>query len=431
MGLSKEGGRRGSTANGPQVSTAVAAIAEGSPVRAARATTAAGLPDCDVVVIGAGPYGLSAAAHLKVSGLRVCVFGEPMEFWDTKMPEGMLLRSPRVASTISDPRSDYTLEAYEAASGTQPAARVTRETFVNYGKWFQAHLGSDLDRRNVAQLRREGSAFKVTLTDGSELTSRRVVVAAGIGPFRKSPKQFAELPLSLASHCYDGLRLKSLGKRVAVIGAGQSSLESAALLREAGVDVEVIARIPQLRWIGMHKRLHQLGVISQMLYSKHDIGPIGISRLVAYPKFLYHVPLGLRDSIRKRAVRSAGAPWLIPRLPEVKITTGKAVVSAKEIEGEVQILLDDGSERRVNHVLMGTGYSVDISKYEFLAPELVGEIRQLDGYPEVAAGFHTSVPGLHFVGATCARNFGPLSYFVTGTEFASTELASYISRNRR
>jgi thioredoxin reductase len=354
-----------------------------------------------------------------------------MEFWDTKMPEGMLLRSPRVASTISDPRSDYTLEAYEAASGTQPAARVTRETFVNYGKWFQAHLGSDLDRRNVAQLRREGSAFKVTLTDGSELTSRRVVVAAGIGPFRKSPKQFAELPLSLASHCYDGLRLKSLGKRVAVIGAGQSSLESAALLQEAGVEVEVIARIPQLRWIGMHKRLHQLGVISQMLYSKHDIGPIGISRLVAYPKFLYHVPLGLRDSIRKRAVRSAGAPWLIPRLPEVKITTGKAVVSAKEIEGEVQILLDDGSERRVNHVLMGTGYSVDISKYEFLAPELVGEIRQLDGYPEVAAGFHTSVPGLHFVGATCARNFGPLSYFVTGTEFASTELASYIFRNRR
>jgi len=408
-----------------------AAVAERSSERSAKAGAATGLPDCDVVVIGAGPYGLSAGAHLKAQGLNVCVFGEPMEFWDTKMPQGMLLRSPRVASTISDPRAEYTLEAYEAAVGANPEKRVTRETFVDYGKWFQAHLGSDLDRRNVARIRREGSVFKVTLTDGEELTSRRVVVAAGIGPFRRNPKQFADLPLSLASHCYDGLKLTNLGKRVAVIGAGQSSLECAVLLRESGAEVEVIARIPELRWIGMHQRLHQLGIISKMLYSKHDIGPIGISRLVAYPNLMYHVPLSLKDPIRKRAVRSAGAPWLMPRLPEVKISTGRSVVSAREIDGEVQLRLDDGSERRVNHVLMGTGYTVDISKYEFLAPELLREIRQLDGFPEVAAGFHTSVPGLHFVGAPGARNFGPLLCFVTGTEFASKELASYISRNRR
>ena len=50
---------------------------------------------CDVAVIGAGPYGLSAGAHLKAKGIAVRVFGEPMEFWANKMPEGMLLRSPR------------------------------------------------------------------------------------------------------------------------------------------------------------------------------------------------------------------------------------------------------------------------------------------------------------------------------------------------
>jgi thioredoxin reductase len=431
MDSNTERGGLARTAGSLQMRTTGTAIAEKSPERAVASSVATGLPDCDVVVIGAGPYGLSAGAHLKALGQRVCVFGEPMEFWDTKMPQGMLLRSPRVASTISDPRSEYTLEAFEAAVGIQPATRVARETFVDYGKWFQAHLGSDLDRRNVAQVRREGAAFKVMLSDGAELTSRRLVVAAGIGPFRKIPHTFAELPLSRASHCYDGRKLSGLGKRVAVIGAGQSSLESAALLREAGAEVEVVARIPELRWIGMHKRLHQLGIISKMLYSKHDIGPIGVSRLVAYPNLMYHFPLSLKDPIRKRAVRSAGAPWLIPRLPEVKISTGRYVASAKEIDGEVQLLLDDGTERRVDHVLMGTGYNVDISKYEFLAPELLREIQQLDGYPVVAAGFHTSVPGLHFVGATGARNFGPLMYFVTGTEFASNELASFISRNRR
>jgi thioredoxin reductase len=221
-----------------------------------------------------------------------------------------------------------------------------------------------------------------------------------------------------------------MGKRVAVIGAGQSALESAAILHEMGVEVEVLARIQVLRWIGMHPRLHQLGPISNTLYSKHDVGPIGVSRLVAYPNLVYHFPMGIKDRIRTRAVRSAGAPWLIPRLHDVKISTGRTVTAAKEVSGEVQLRLDDGTERRVDHVLLATGYKVDIAKYKFLAPELVKEVKQLDGYPDVTSGFASSVPGLHFIGATSTRKFGPLMYFVTGTEFASKELASGLRRER-
>ncbi len=385
--------------------------------------------DCDVTIVGAGPYGLSAGAHLTAAGVNTQVFGDPMEFWDKGMPAGMLLRSPREASTISDPSSGLSLEAYEAANGVKPVKRVPREIFVKYGKWFEQRLGSTVDRRNVAEISRNGSGFNLILADGTSLKSRTVVVATGIGLFKKIPKQFSDLRTERVSHCYDGRDLSSLGKRVAVVGAGQSALESAALLSEAGTEVSVIARIPELRWIGMHKRLHQLGPISKMLYSKHDVGPIGISRLVAYPKVMYHVPLGMKDTIRTRAVRSAGAPWLIPRLNEVKITTGHSVASAKEIGGEVQLVLDNGVEMRVDHVLLGTGYNVDISKCSFLSPELVKEIRQLDGYPDVAAGFSTSVSRLHFIGATTARKFGPLLNFVAGTEFSSRELTRYLVRS--
>jgi FAD-dependent urate hydroxylase len=323
-----------------------------------------------------------------------------------------------------------TLEEYERVNGISPVKRLPKDAFVDYGKWFQTRLGSGLDRRNVAWVCRDNGDFKLFLNGGEAVTSKKVVVATGIAKFRSVPRVFEKLPTRRASHCYDGLPFVQMGKRVAVIGAGQSAIESAVLLGEAGYSVELIARIPELRWIGMHPKLHNLGPISSLLYSKHDIGPIGISRLVAYPKLMYRFPIWAKDRVRKRAVRSAGAPWLIPRLPGVTITTGRSVVSAKEVGGELQMKLDDGTERRVDHVLLGTGYRVDIAKYEFLCESLLEEVKQLDGYPDLTAGLASSVPGLHFTGATAARKFGPLLYFVTGTDFASRELASHFRRHR-
>jgi lysine/ornithine N-monooxygenase len=385
------------------------------------------IADYDVAVVGAGPYGLSAAAHLKAAGLGVRVFGEPMEFWANKMPDGMLLRSPREASTVSDPKGTFTLEAYEANSNTKPVAPLPRETFVQYGKWFCQHLGSDLDRSAVVRVGREGSLFRVALENGTSLTTRRVVVAAGIEPFQRRPRVFANFTPQHVSHCYEGRKLPEFrGKRVAVIGAGQSALECAALLHETGSNVEVIALIPSLRWIGKHVWLHRLGPISRMLYSKHDVGPAGISRLVAAPHLVYHLPLSIKDRIRKRAVRPAGAKWLPDRLSAVKISLGRVVQSAKPIGDQALLMLDDGSQRQVDHVLLGTGYDVDIARYRFLAPDLVKQVRQLDGYPDLTYGFRSSVPGLHFIGATAARSFGPLLYFVAGTGFASTRLTAHI-----
>ena len=193
---------------------------------------------CDVAIIGAGPYGLSAGVHLKAKGIATRVFGEPMEFWASKMPEGMLLRSPRVASNLSDPDRAFTLEAYEAVAKIEACAPLPLDTFVAYGKWFRHQLGSDLDERSVMQVDRDGTAFRLTLRDGEEIKSSTVVVAAGIGPFRRKPRIFENFSQEQVMHCYEGRQVKKFaGKRVAVIGAGQSALESAALLSEAGAHV--------------------------------------------------------------------------------------------------------------------------------------------------------------------------------------------------
>jgi hypothetical protein len=248
----------------------------------------------------------------------------------------------------------------------------------------------------------------------------------------RKPQVFGGLDQNTASHCYEGRSPREFsGKRVVVVGAGQSALESAALLHEAGAEVEVIARIPELRWIGMHPWLHKMGALSNLLYSKFDVGPAGISRLVAMPNVVRRVPLGLRDRIRTRAVRSAGSRWLPPRLQRVKLTTGRSIIEAGPLQRQVRLKLDDGSERTADHVLMGTGYSVDLTRYPFMSADLLSRVRTDGGYPILTSGFSSSVPGLHFIGAPAARSFGPLMYFVAGTAFTSSELASGVLRDRR
>ena len=151
---------------------------------------------CDVAIIGAGPYGLSAGVHLKAKGIAARVFGEPMDFWATKMPERMLLRTPCVASNLSNAERAFTLEAYEAAAKIEPCAPLPLDTFVAYGKWFRHQLGSDLDQRAVVRIDKDRPGFRLTLQDGEEIRSTQVVVAAGIGPFKKKPDVSGTSPWS-------------------------------------------------------------------------------------------------------------------------------------------------------------------------------------------------------------------------------------------
>jgi hypothetical protein len=110
--------------------------------------------------------------------------------------------------------------------------------------------------------------------------------------------------------------------------------------------------------------------------------------------------------------------------------TGHFVKEAGLVGSHVQLKLDDGSISSADHVLLGTGYSVDISRYAFLTPSLIDRVKLMDGYPVLDSGFRTSLPGLHFIGATAARSFGPLLYFVAGAEFASSALCAEILKNK-
>lgn len=389
------------------------------------------MPDTDVAVIGAGPYGLAAAAHLRQAGIDVRVLGDPMSFW-RGMPAGMLLRSNWTATCIADFQGPLSLDAYRAAMGVHFDRPVPLARFIEYGMWVQQQVVPDLDRRLVQTLDADERGFRLLLGDGSSLSARRVVVAAGIKPFANRPAYAEGLPSEVASHTGDHQDLgRFSGSRVLVVGGGQSALESAALLHEHGAQAEVVARADHLNWLHGGKYHRMLGRMAPLVYAPTDVGPMGLSRLVAVPDAFRRLPRRIQDPLAYRAIRPAGAAWLVSRLENVPITLAASIASVTSTGAGLQVTFADGGQRTADHLLLGTGYRVDIARYPFLAPSLLTRVRRANGYPLLRRGMESSVPGLHFVGAPAAWSFGPINRFVSGGWYAGRALARVVADGRQ
>jgi cation diffusion facilitator CzcD-associated flavoprotein CzcO len=375
----------------------------------------------DAVVIGAGPYGLAASAQLRHEGMAVRTFGVPMSFWMRHMPKGMFLRSPWDASHIGDPSAAPTLDEFERERRAAIARPIPLDDFVSYGTWVQTQAVPDAEDRTVAAVVPTSAGLRVSLDDGEQIETPRVVVAVGIARYAWRPEAFAHLPAPLASHSSDHPDLGVFaGRRVVVLGAGQSALESAALLHEGGAEVEVVVRARRLRWVG---RATRDGAIGRVLFDRTDVGPALVSHVVAHPTFFRRLRPSVQASMSRRSLVAGGATWLRERLRPVKFTLGRHVIGATPANGELRLRLDDDTVRTVDHLLLATGYRVDLSRSEFLSPAVLRGVRCVDGYPVLDDGFQSTVPGLHFIGATAVGSFGPLVRFVSGTRFTATTLA--------
>ena len=298
---------------------------------------------CQVAVIGAGPYGLAAAAHLRSAGVETCIFGESMEFWRKHMPIGMLLRSKWEASYISAPDNALTLDEYELVRGMRLPRPVTLADFVEYGQWFQRQVAPDLDTRRVLRVERSSEGFRLLLEDGDQVDAYRVIVATGIGSFAYRPPAFSGLPPTLASHSSDHYDLRIFAdRRVLVVGGGQSAIESAALLRESGADVELVMRAGQVRWLtGDVWWKSEVNPLKGLMYPHHpvtDVGPPFLSHIIAattlalpaiiiFETSLSFLGLGMRPpglswgvmlQAASNVQTAAVSPWLL--LPAVPVT---------------------------------------------------------------------------------------------------------------
>src|SRR5204863_1970436 len=247
------------------------------------------------------------------------------------------------------------------------------------------------------------------------------------------PPQVDSLQDGLATHSMEMTEPGQFaGRSVVVIGSGQSAVESAALVLEAGAEVELIARAPLIRWLIRGERIRRINqLVRRVLYAPTDVGPAGLSWIVAMPELFRHLPVRPRERLAYRCIRPAATGWLHDRTAQVTLTLERQVVEARPEAGGVRLTLDDASRRRVDHVILGTGYRIDAMSEPLIGQSIGEDLRLCDGYPVLTRGFESSVPGLHFVGAPSAWSFGPVMRFVCGTTFTGPAVAKHIDAATR
>lgn len=381
---------------------------------------------CNVAIIGAGPYGLAAAAHFSAAAIPFRIFGEPMSFWRHNMPHGMLLRSPWVATHIAEPSERFLLDDFYREAGMTIPKLLPVENFVDYGCWFQKRIACDLDTRIVKRIEPHENGFLVALDDDRAVIANRIVMAAGLRHHEVRPAAFDGLPRELVFHSSEHTSSAPYrGKRIAVIGRGQSACEAAAILHEAGAEVDIVCR-GSLVWNADPAQRSPLrkaarALLGDKLIPPSQVGPFPYNWVNEAPGIIRHFPEATRDSWNEKNLRATAILWLRPRLAELPVDQGRTILGARRVGDRVDIVLDNAT-RRFDHVLCATGYRIDVDKMAMLAPSLRARIKRHAGLPVLSGGFESSVPGLHFIGAAAVGSFGPLLRFIAGAGFAARRL---------
>jgi FAD-dependent urate hydroxylase len=388
----------------------------------------------EVAIVGAGPYGLSLAAHLRKAGVSVRQLGMPMQLWRDFMPEGMFLKSQGFASNLSDPDHTHTLEAFCRATGRPYASYglpVPLDTFVAYGQWFRSELVPDVEEVLVSDVAQAGGGFEVSLANSEQVRARKVVVAIGVEAFAYVPEPLSALPSSVCTHASAHTDLGVFrGQEVIVVGAGQSALESAALLHENGATVQLVCRKDKLVWNGPPLPLDR-PLPQRLREPESGLGSGWATWFYSnQPGLFRRLPRSTRVYRARTALGPAGAVWLRSRVEgQFPALTGYSVKWARVQYGGVRLGLAgaDGSSREIaaDHVIAGTGYRTDVTRLSFLGDQMLSRLRKVPGTGSSAVGrdYQTSIPGLYVIGPAVAPTMGPVMRFVFGSEHAATTVA--------
>jgi thioredoxin reductase len=390
----------------------------------------------NVAIVGAGPYALSLAAYLRRHGVDHRIFGQPMQFW-RQIAEGAksrFLKSFGFGTNIYTPEEGYSFTEYCLKRGLESFEPCTMSSFAHYGVWVQQQIIPDVEPTHVIDVSPTQGGYRIVLSSEEEVSARNVVIATGLTSYAILPPQLARLPDHLVQHTSKVNKFESLkGREICVVGAGQSALEAAMLLHEAGARPRLLIRGPRVEW---NKRIAQKRTFWHKLRSPISALGTGPKAWVfsTFPSATHFVPEKWRLSFLDGYLPPHGAWWLRDLVEgEVPIDLNCMVTKVREVNGRVGVQVHDrvnGSRELIcDQVIAGTGFEVDVDRLSFLSTELRASVRRIGRAPRLNRHFETSAPGLFFVGPAAVKSFGPLFRFVHGASYAAPALAAHLAKS--
>lgn len=387
----------------------------------------------DITIVGAGPYGLSIAAHLRERGANFRIIGSTMQSWLCNMPKGMLLKSAGLTSSLVSPRRNHSLRQFCIERGIpyqDMGLPVTVETFAAYGVSFQQQFVPDVRDVRLLALRPCPGGFSLSTSDGESFTSHKVVLATGLDSYRHIPVPLASLPAELLTHSADHQDLGQFcGRDVLVVGGGASAIDLAVLLHEARAKVQLIARKPVLNFLT--QEMHASTLLQRLRTPLAGIGQDWTGLLCSDAPWLYRY---LFDRFRLRTAKKflgpSGGAFMQSRLAAVPQLLGFQLINAEAWQGRARLLLA-GPDRRqryvsADHVIAATGYEPDVGRLDFLSAGILEKLQLIGPTPRLSPHFESSVPDLYFVGAISATSFGPSMRFIAGADFTSRRIVKHV-----
>ncbi len=388
----------------------------------------------DTAIIGAGPYGLSLAAHLRARNASFRIFGHPLDTWRRHMPKGMMLKSDGFASSLSCSEDGYQVGDYCRHNNLpydDTAIPVSLETFTDYGADFQQTLVPSLDRKTIAALSGEADGFALCADDGEVLRARNVVLAVGLSYFDHAPAALRGLPASLVSHsaCHHDLEAFR-GRDVIVVGAGASAVDIAVLLHEHGAGVRLVARGPSVKFFS-EPGSGKPSMWRRLRHPSSGLGPGLRSRFYAEaPGWFRRLPAPARRWIVGRHLGPA-SPWRLKHrlLDNVEVLANHKLTFARACGNGVQLVFETpttpAATLHCDHVIAATGYKVDVERIRFIESALRQRIPTRFGAPVISGRFE-SIRGLYFIGPAVANTFGPVMRFIYGSDFSARRLSEHL-----
>lgn len=361
--------------------------------------------ETDLLIVGAGPFGLAIAAQASHDRIEHLIAGKPMEFWRQNMPKGMFLRS--ACDWHLDPLDVHTIEAYLHSEGKTPTdvEPLSLEFYLSYVDWFQKQKNIHPLKVYIQKLERTNGHFVATTVDGSIIKAQRLVLAPGFKHFAHIPPELkAKLPAHAYQHTCEFIDFsEARNQRYLIIGGRQSAFEWAALLVEAGASAVHIS----------HRHASPEFAVAEWAWINEVV-----DNMVENPNWFRRLSQTEKDAISHR-MWSEGRlklePWLKPRINNDRVKLWPYTELANCIQnesGELLVRLTNGETLNVDHVVLATGYKVDIAQVPPLAAgNILERLKTRNGFPVLDDHFETSVPGLFITSMPAGQDFGPFFGF--------------------